>query len=400
MTPHRLRLSALSAAQAARGVSPDSAKLSLQFLASLNHEIRTPLSGILGMVDLLKETQLDDEQRDFVQAVEQCAGSLFDLLNDTLEYTALASGAIRIEESEFHLEDTLRAAVDEFQSKAASRELRVAFHVPQDLPRTAIGDAYRVRQVLTLLLHHALRALESRPPAAQSVSLSVGGEYRPGRGFQLVLNVQTGGPGLTPEEVAAVFRTFDEIESGATRRFNGVGLGLALLRRLVRLLSGDLVFESEPPGSGGLTAEIPLRLPLPVIVPSDLRAGSPAPAAAPRILLVEDNRISQQVIAAILQKGAFEFDCVGDGPSAVAAAASSLYSLILMDLQMPGMDGLETADRIRALAGYQEIPILALTADTSDQIRSECRQRGMAAFINKPVQAAELLSSVRRHLSS
>jgi len=397
MSPHRLRLSTLTSVSSngtgARAVSQESPAFKLQFLASLNHEIRTPLSGILGMADLLLETQLDDEQRDYIQMARQCADGLFELLNDTLEYTSLASGCVHLDESEFHLEDTLQAALSEMGEKARAKGLKLESRFEQELPRTAIGDAYRVRQVLCLLIQHSIKTADGG-----RIDVEVSTHEEPGRRLMLILTVRASSGGMSAEGVREVFEVFDQIEGGATRRFNGIGLGMALTRRVVQLLQGDFVVDSIPGGGSVLTAEIPMESPKPVLVVPNTR-GAAARVAAPRILVVEDNRISQQVLSAILVKGDHEFDCAGDGPTAIAMAAARSYNLLLMDLQMPGMDGLETAERIRNLPGYAETPILALTAEVSDQVRALCRQKGMAAFLNKPVQASELLAYVQRFLT-
>ncbi|MBI4892304.1 MAG: response regulator [Acidobacteria bacterium] len=396
MSPQRLRLSSISAppAAASGASSIDSPALKLQFLASLNHEIRTPLSGILGMSDLLLETQLDEEQRDYVQMVRQCADGLFDLLNDTLEYTSLASGCVSLDVSEFALADTLLGAAQEQLAKAQSKNILYSADLSPDLPKTAIGDAYRVRQVLVLLILHFIRTCHQG-----SIQVECRATPAAGRKFTLHLSVRSSEGGLTADSVREVFESFDQFDSGASRRFNSVGLGIALIRRVVQLMEGDILIENVADGASIVTAELPLQLPKPVLVVPGFR-GVPIREAAPRILIVEDNRISQQVLSAMLAKGEYVFDCVGDGFAAITAARNTYYSLVLMDLQMPGMDGLETTECLRQIPGYEDTPILALTAEVSDQVRTLCRQKGMAAYLVKPIQAAELLSTVARYLNA
>jgi CheY-like chemotaxis protein/nitrogen-specific signal transduction histidine kinase len=398
MSPNRLRLSTFSSESAGsaapRRATQDKSALKLQFLASLNHEIRTPLSGMLGMTDLLLETDLDEEQRDYVSAARQCAEGLFELLNDTLEYTSLASGCLQLDEAEFHLEDTLSAAVGDYLGRARNKGLQISYSPGENLPGTAIGDAFRVRQVFSLLIQHAVKSTEKG-------SLEIHASAHPGLGkvLNLHLSVRIEGVTLSADRIREVFETFDQIDDGAMRRFNGIGLGLALTRRVVQLLNGDLVVDSESPGCCVITAEIPLLTPKPILVSAQVRGATHRPAT-PRILVVEDNRISQQVLTAILAKGSYEFDCANDGLAAIAAAKATPYNLILMDLQMPGMGGIEATEHILQLPGYADVPILALTAEVSDQIRALCRQKGMAAFLNKPVHAVELLACVQRFLSN
>lgn len=371
----------------------EASALKLQFLASLNHEIRTPLSGILGMSDLLLETHLDDEQRDYIAGLRQCAEGLFELLNDTLEYTSLASGCLQLDEGEFHLNDALSTCVRENQQRAEAQQLPFLYEEAEDMPSTVIGDAYRVRQVLSLMLQYGLKCSRGSLHARTSIQTGTG------RQGTFCIAVTLRDCGVTAAGIREVFETFDQIEVGDAQRFNGVSLGLALTRRVLQLLKGDMVVETREDGATVLTAEIPIQLPKPMLVAHAAR-GAQARQVSQKILIVEDNRISQQVLRAILTKGSFEFDCVGDGLSAIEAAKQHPYQLILMDLQMPGMDGIEATRHIRELPEYQEVPILALTAEVSDQVRALCRATGMNAFLNKPVHAGELLGAVQRFLPS
>jgi CheY-like chemotaxis protein len=398
MIPSNLRLSAQaedgSVPSAAAGAGSVASALKLQFLASLNHEIRTPLSGILGMADLLLETQLDEEQKDYVGAARDCAETLLELLNDTLEYTSLASGCVQVDEGEFHVEETLHAAIQENSARARFQGVELIHQPGEPLPPALVGDAYRIRQVVSLMIRHAMRSAGQEP-----VEIAAGMANSPEKEARLRITVRAPGGGQTAAQLRDVLANFDEIEGGATRRFNGLQLGLALMRRVLTLMGGDLEVEPTDNGAALLSAVIPMKVPRPVLVTRPHRESGPRDAGS-RILIVEDNRISQQVLSAMLAKAAYRYDCAPDGPAAIEAAAGCAYDLILMDLQMPGMDGLEASDHIRKLPGYRDIPILALTAEVSDQVRLLCRQNGMAAFLNKPVQAPELLAMVERLLTA
>jgi CheY-like chemotaxis protein len=365
----------------------------LGFLASLNHEIRTPLSGILGMTDLLLEYGLDAEARGYVEATRQCAEGLSELLNATLEYTSLTANCVQLDEAEFHVGEVLETAVAELQGRLASHRLEIMPKLDDSTRRTLIGDAYRIRQLARLLLDNAWRfASSGRIEFHAEVSESGG------PAVELVLAARTNGGGIGAERFSEVYEGFLHLESGLHRKFSYSSLGLALLRRLVDLLCGDLTVESRPDYGYEFRAVLPLRLPRqrPVLVD---RASGPAAGTGRRVLVVDDNRISRHVLSAVLGKGGFEHHCAASGYEALEAASETLFHLVLMDLRMPGLDGIETTLRLRQIPGYADVPVLALTAEVSDSVRSQCRRAGMQEFLNKPVVAAELLSTVRRRLA-
>jgi CheY-like chemotaxis protein/nitrogen-specific signal transduction histidine kinase len=366
-------------------------RLKVEFLASLNHEIRTPLSGILGMSDLLLETSLDSEQLEYVGAVRQCAEGLFALLSSTLEYTSLVSGSVRLDEAEVNLRETLEAAVAEHTPAARAKglDLRLQLHPSSEI--LVVGDPQRLRQICSILISNAVK-FTSRG----TVDLLASYDRQSGGRAVLELGVVDSGIGMSFEQQERIFESFSQLEAGFARRFAGLGLGLALARELVDLMGGSLELESEPGQGTAFTARIPFRL----------AAESAPPAASPvvrggvrgRILVVEDNRIAQQVISHILNKHALPHDCAPDGWAALEAARANLYDLVLMDLQMPGLDGLETTERLRQIPSCTRVPILALTADSSDEVRHLCRERGLDAFLTKPIQTTDLLEALRQYL--
>lgn len=373
----------------ARGIgSADLAELKLEFLASLNHEIRTPLSGILGMTDLLLETRLDEEQSDYVSAVKQCAEELAALLNATLEYTSLASGSVRVDETEFQVADALQAAASEVQARAEEKGLALVCHLDPSLSQLAMGDPVRIKQIAGLLLSNAVKftarghvELQGRLDASES-------------GWRLVFQVCDTGIGMSKEDRDRVLNNYCQLEGGLSRRFTGLGLGLALVRKLLDLMNGTMVVNSEPGAGCCFEVSLPLRY-----AHTHTARATEAPEERPGgslILLVEDNRISQQVISYMLTKAGFRHDCVSSGIEAVHAVAKAHYDTILMDLQMPGMDGIEATHRIRDLNGYVRVPILALTANNADEVREKCRAAGMDGYLTKPLQANELVDALRR----
>ncbi len=362
------------------------------FLASLNHEVRTPLSGIVGMLDLLSETTLDEDQKDYLNAARLCTESLTELLNASLEYAALEAGQITLDESEFNLRETLESAVSQHQPKAVVKRLRLSLTLEAGLPETMMGDATRVRELLSHLLSNAVKFTHQG-----SVELRVSLEATPEGGQCLRAVVNDTGVGIPPEKLEGIFDSFRQGDDGLSRAYPGLGLGLALTHRLVGVMGGKVSVESEVGRGSSFIVELPYR-----------RTGEPpavvelpvATAEGPVILAVEDNPVGLRVLRHVLQRRNFHVVCATTGREAIEAAKAQKVDLILMDLQMPDINGLEASAAIRQLPGYEETPILALTANYSDQTREQCLAAGMQAFLSKPVDAHELWSTVSRYLKN
>jgi len=367
-------------------------RLKSHFLASLNHEIRTPLTGILGMTDLLLETALDDVQREYVVTARICAEELLALLDAALEYSALSSGALPLEEAEFNLPELLEGVLDQNRVKAHAKGLRLLTDL-DSLPTTVVGDAVRVRQIIAQLLNNAVKFT----PAGE-IELRARALRADGKRVVLEIMIRDTGIGIAPERLPHLFESFAPLEAGPGRRYSGLGLGLATVHRLLELMGGQIHVASEP-GRGSLFV---VRIPLGVageVRPSTVRPSEPAPGAAcPRILLVEDDTVAQRIVAHMLGRAGYHVDAAGSGDAAIALASEGRYDLILMDLQMPGKDGIETAAEIRRLPGYAKAPIIALTAHTTEEYRGYALSQGLQGFLTKPVRSEELLAMVRQHL--
>ncbi len=370
-------------------VTPDPVEqVKSQFLASLNHEIRTPLSGIIGMTDLLLETSLNGEQRDYVSATRACAESLLELLNATLEYSALSSGAPALDDYEFNLLEALQSVVAEHAGSARSKGLQLFLTHDDQLPSTVLGDARRLRQMLSQLVGNAVKFTNCGYIEISS---------RRDAGPWAIVEVRDSGIGIPEDKIDVIFDSFRQAESGLARSHAGLGLGLALAQRIAGLFGGGISVQSQLGAGSTFTVRIPLRLPNsadPLPAPVSAAAGSGI-----TVLCVEDDRIARTVVTHLLRRHSIAVYCAQCGTDAIAAAQTTRFDLILMDLQMPGMDGLETTSRIRQLPGYADVPILALTANYSDGYREMARRHGMQAFLSKPVQGSELLATVRKFLA-
>jgi CheY-like chemotaxis protein len=360
------------------------------FLASLNHEIRTPLAGIMGMADLLLETNLDEEQREYVTAARMCAENLFEILNATLEFTALEAGQITLDDSEFSLREMLNAALAQHLAKAQAKSLPLLLVLDPRLPETMLGDAPRLRELLGHLIANAIKFTH-----AGKVEVRVRPEGMELENAWLVMEVRDTGIGISPSQIDLIFESFQQGQRGLTRSYPGLGLGLALARKLATVMNGEIGVQSQQGAGSCFTARLPLRR----AASERAGRGASAPAATgPMILAVDDNLVGLTVLRHALQRNGMQVDCAANGPEALDAASRRRYDLVLMDLQMPVMDGLTAAVELRKMAGYEDVPILALTANFSDEVREQCRAHGMQAYLSKPVEASELLAAVSRHL--
>ena len=360
-----------------------------QFLASLNHEIRTPLSGILGMTDLLLETQLTEEQKEYVGATRVCADNLLEILNAALDFSALSANHIEPEEAEFPLRETLEGLITEFSFRAASKGLHLRRNFEGDLPDVVIGDALRLRQMLWHLIANAVKFTDRG-------EVEVGASAGPmsGNTVPIQIHVRDTGIGIPADHLHSVFESFHQLETGLARNYAGLGLGLAVAQKLAQLLRGEINVQSEVGKGSTFAVRLSLSLPAEAI---HRRAEKKSRG---RVLVVDDNSIAQTITSHVLRRCAFEVECVANGQAAIDKATHDRFDLILMDLQMPGMDGFETAKALRSFPAYEKTPIVAVTANCSNDYRDLCRDNGMQGFLSKPVQSGELVKTVEKHLAA
>ena len=360
------------------------------FLASMNHELRTPLSGILGMTDLLLETPLTEEQKDYVGATRACAENLLEILNVTLEFSALLANHIQLEEAEFSLREMLEGLAAEFAPKAAAKNLRLIRSLDRRLPEEVVADAVRLRQLLAHLVSNAVKFTNE----GEIELISSAGAVSDGR-VPVTIRVRDTGIGIPPDQLNSIFEGFRQLETGLGRNYPGLGLGLAVAQKLATLLDGSISVESELGRGSTFTVQVYLRLPAETVLeteePKKMRA---------RVLVVDDNAVAQTIASQALRRQAFDVECAGDGLAAVQAASRSHFDVILMDLQMPGLDGFGATERIRTLQGYRETPIIALTANCSNDYRARCAAHGMQGFLAKPVRTRDLVQTVEKYVET
>lgn len=357
-----------------------------QFLASLNHEIRTPLSGILGMTDLLFETPLSDDQREYVGATRSCAENLLEILNVTLEYSALVANHVHLDEAEFSLRDTLQGIIAEFASKAQAKGLRLMRSIDSSVPEMVIGDPLRMRQILWHLVGNAIKFTREG-----YVDVAASAMVDSDRRAKVMFCIRDTGIGIAPEQLNEIFESFRQLETGLSRKHSGLGLGLAVVQKLVALFDGRIAVDSELGKGSVFTLMLPLKLPM----DANGRLAE-VKRIRGRVLVVDDNAVAQTIASHALRRQAYEVECAGDGRLAVQAAANGRFDVILMDLQMPGWDGFKTAEQIRQLPGYRKTPIIAVTANCDDEYRARSVRCGMHDFLAKPVRTRDLVQAVEK----
>ncbi|MGD0580083.1 MAG: response regulator [Bryobacteraceae bacterium] len=363
-------------------------RFGVEFLTSLNHAIRTPMSGILGLSELLLESPLEPEHREYIVSIRSCASALNDLLASTLDYASLASGGIRLEEQDFPLVTAIEAGLREARGRALESGTVLESELAPGLDRIVRADALRLRDVVSLMsrasIHSATNGrvrfraqLADWGPRFGELSLEVRREV-----------VGNGSAGAAPP------CSYQEPEGLLAETFRIETLEMALLQRLVGLLRGSLNVSLEAHGSIGLRVVLPIGLR--DVNPREELA--PAEATRPAILIADDNRISLRVLGSVLSRAGFEVLAVESGEAAVRALGTRRFDVVLLDILMPGLDGGAATARIRMLPECASIPILGITAGVTEELRESCRRSGMDAILGKPVNASELVESVRFHL--
>jgi signal transduction histidine kinase/CheY-like chemotaxis protein len=373
--------------------SKELANMKEQFLANMSHEIRTPMNAILGFTNLLRRSPLNTEQRQYVQNIHSAGENLLALVNDILDLSKIEAGMMSLEETRFSLHSLMSSVGAMFGEKVKEKGLQFAIHIDDEVPDILSGDAVRLTQILVNLISNAVKFTEEG-----QIEVHIKQVEQTNEKTRLQIIIRDTGIGISPEKQLSIFERFQQADTETTRRFGGTGLGLAIVKQLITIQNGSIDVKSKQGQGSEFIVELQYSVPdINQLYAAAMNAQEEAvPLEKITVLIAEDNIMNQQLISHLMQSWGIDFVLVSNGLEAVEELRRRSYSIVLMDIQMPGMDGYKATEVIRNDLGLT-IPIIAMTAHAMAGEKEKCLQLGMNDYVSKPIKETVLYNMIGRH---
>jgi hypothetical protein len=363
-----------------------------KFISIMSHEIRTPMNAVIGITNLLQQQEHSKEQNEYFNALKISSENLLKILNNVLDLSKIESGKITFEEIEFDLNESLKQVKELFSFSSSEKHITIQTNVDSDIPKIISGDPYRLNQVLANLMSNAIKFTEEGV-----IELSVKKIEEKGSSIHVNFSVKDSGIGISEDKVTSIFESFTQADKDITRKYGGTGLGLTITKKLIELMGGQINVQSKMGEGSVFSFDLWYSKSSKSNSKGRIKESWNNNLAGLKSLVVEDNKMNQMIVTRFLEKEDIHADVVDNGLKAIEFLKNNTYDIVLMDLQMPEMDGFETSEYIRKKLKITDLPIVAFTASSSSDIENKVLEAGMNDYIVKPFEPSSFYSIIAKH---